>query len=170
MKLRLDRYALSKSSTVGFLWEMGRWGQQTLLCATLEDRVRRPGEKIAGKTAIPDGTYDIRLRRVGGMVRDYDKRYGHVGHDGMLWLQDVDSFEWVYLHVGNTDKHSAGCILVGNAANVAQGTIQHSVLAYERIYPRLYLYANKGDLTIEVGYSEDLTRRHIKQWQKEEDE
>lgn len=56
MELKLNRIFLSSSATIGELW-----ANNTHLCDTLEDRVRPEGEKIYGKTAIPEGTYEMVL-------------------------------------------------------------------------------------------------------------
>ena len=51
----------------------------------------------------------------------------------MLHLKDVPGFEGVMIHVGNTDRDTAGCILVGDMA-IASGELGQSVVAYRRIY------------------------------------
>ena len=56
----------------------------------------------------------------------------------MLWLQNVPDFEYIYIHTGNTDHDSAGCILVGyaNYLNIDErGSVGMSVDAYKDIYP-----------------------------------
>lgn len=100
-------------------------------CETLEDEKRET--KVKAETAIPAGIYDIRLRADGGMHAKYADRYNF--HRGMLWLQSVPGFEWVYIHTGNTDDHTEGCILVG-AVNTAEG-IGRSVESYSKIYPQI---------------------------------
>lgn len=79
-------------------------------CYTLEDEVRQV--KVPGETAIPPGTYDVLPRTEGGMHPRYAERYGDL-HVGMAHLQDVPDFQYVYIHTGNTDDHTDGCLLVG---------------------------------------------------------
>jgi hypothetical protein len=88
--------------------------------------------KVPGETRIPAGTYQIKLRPEGGMNAKYAARFP-ADHRGMLWLQDVPGFEWVYIHIGNTDDDTLGCILVGDTANI-EGTLARSEQAYRRIY------------------------------------
>ena len=52
MKLVLQRKWATEVSTIGELSIDGKWE-----CYVLEDVVRPAGVKIAGKTAIPAGTY-----------------------------------------------------------------------------------------------------------------
>ncbi len=114
---------------------------------TLEDEYR--AEKVLGETRVDAGEYRIRLRREGGMVKRYDKRFAPF-HDGMLWLQDVPRFEWVYMHVGNTDDHTDGCILVGMARGAGM-TIVRSAVAYTAIYKAVWEYAEADDLSILIN-------------------
>jgi len=58
----------------------------------------------------------------------------------MLHLQSVPSFEWVYLHIGNTDDDSLGCPLVGRVPNTSSGgefRVYESTAAYRELYPKL---------------------------------
>ena len=69
-------------------------------------------------------------------------------HQGMLWLQDVPNFEWIYIHPGNDHTHSEGCILVGNGVreNVTRtGFLSESVPAYERLYKEIIDSLQQGD-------------------------
>ena len=73
----------------------------------------------------------------------------------MLWLQDVVGFEWIYIHVGNKDDDSEGCILVGNGqiSNVEErGQVTSSVAAYKRLYSKIVEALSDGQdvwITIE---------------------
>lgn len=113
------------------------WGELyldgELLCYTLEDEKR--AVKVWGETRIPAGKYEIQLRKVGGHHARYAKRFGF--HKGMLHLQGVPNFKWILIHIGNTDKDTAGCILVGTKV-VKQNNrfvLWNSRDAYCKIYP-----------------------------------
>ena len=59
----------------------------------------------------------------------------------MLHVLDVPNFEYILIHCGNTDEHTAGCLLVGDSQENNQiqenGFIGKSTQAYKRIYPRI---------------------------------
>ena len=143
MKLHLKRFATDGDSTIGILRLDGQ-----AAFFTLEDE--RRAVKVASETRIPAGTYQIHVRNEGGMIKRYRRRFQW--HRGMLWLQDVPGFQYIYIHVGNTDGDTAGCILVGYAANmksIAGGmSIGQSVKAYRRLYETVYDAAEAGDLEI----------------------
>jgi hypothetical protein len=129
----LERISSGKESTIGILYSWPEGGKKTFLGFTLEDQYRNI--KVADETRIPAGTFRVKLRNDGAMTKTYAEKYTF--HKGMLHLQDVPNFSWVYLHVGNTDKHTSGCILVGDGAvqNITQpGKVTESVAAYTRIY------------------------------------
>lgn len=109
-------------------------------CFALEDE--RRDIKVAGETRIPPGLYQIKLRPAGGMHERYKARFDD--HHGMLWLQNVPGFEWVYIHIGNTDDETAGCILVGDQA-FANLMLGQSVAAYRRVYRRCSLALLAGE-------------------------
>ena len=129
MKLRVVRYKSSDDFTLGML--LDETNGKHFLCYTLEDEHRT--EKVKGETRIPAGTYKITLRTVGGFHTRYAAKYGDM-HKGMLWVRDVPGFEYILIHTGNTDEHTAGCLLVGSTSDT-KGFIGGSVTAYKNIYP-----------------------------------
>lgn len=124
MIVTVQRDVLSPNSTIGHLRVMSKD------CFTLEDPVRQI--KLHGRTAIPAGQYVLKLRTEGGMDLRYAARFGN-WHKGMLWLQDVPHFEYVYLHIGNTPEDTEGCILLGST--VGRDRIGNSEIAYREVYP-----------------------------------
>lgn len=145
MKLLLERIVSDDKSTGGILFVDGNF-----FCHTCEDA---PHEiKIPGETRIPAGNYAIKLRNVGGMTVKYKAHFPEL-HEGMLWLQDVEGFEWIYIHIGNRAKHSEGCILVGEGASSdpdGEKWVTHSGNAYERLYRDVVAAARDSELSIEI--------------------
>ena len=79
----------------------------------LEDEYR--DGKVMGETCIPEGTYDVKPRTEGGFHNRYTAKYGDF-HKGMLHVQDVPNFEFILIHTGNTDEHTAGRLLLGETS------------------------------------------------------
>lgn len=153
MRLELLRISSQKDSTSGILFDISN-GQRKFLCYTLEDEFRPVEKKVDEETRIPAGEYRITLRNVGGFHKRYTEKYGKM-HKGMLWLRDVPGFEYILIHTGNTDEHTAGCILVGDTQtqNITKknGFIGSSVAAYKRIYPGIAAELEAGEIvTINV--------------------
>ena len=146
MELEVIRFSSGTDSTNGILLEViqqgneidGIFKQKKFLAYTLEDEYRN--EKVYGETRIPNGTFRVGLRKVGGYHAKYSKRFPHI-HIGMLHVLDVPGFEYILIHCGNTDEHTAGCLLVGDSQENNQitkdGFIGKSTQAYKRIYPRI---------------------------------
>ena len=91
------------------------------------------------ETRIPAGEYELKLRTVGGYHERYVKKYGSF-HKGMIHVQDVPNFKYILWHTGNTDEHTAGCLLLGDTSqqNISkEGFIGASTAAYKRIYPNI---------------------------------
>ena len=143
MNLTLYRVARDADSTAGVLFRDG--GSE---CFTLEDEKRL--QKVPGETRIPAGRYRVLARDAGGMVQRYRKRFKW--HRGMLWLQDVPGFEWIYFHVGNDDDDTDGCILVGERATITPGAmaVWHSASAYSVFYQDVIAAAEAGDLWVDI--------------------
>lgn len=106
--LKMQRLVSSADTTIGLIESEKHQG------FTCEDEYRR--DKVPGQTRIPQGIYEIKMRTEGGMIQKYQQRYDN--HPGMLWLQNVEGFQYVYIHTGNTHQHSEGCILVGYGASL----------------------------------------------------
>lgn len=91
--------------TIGKLYIDGAY-----FCDTLEDTVRK--EKIAGKTAIPAGTYKVK--------KTYSPRF----NKQLPEILDVLGFIGVRIHAGNTAKDTDGCLLLG--LNKTKGSVLNS--------------------------------------------
>lgn len=119
MELHLKRIARKKGYTIGRLTEGG-----SLVCDTLEPEWRdvgwgRPGKKVDGKTAIPEGRYPV--------VVTWSERFG-------LWLPllvGVPGFKGIRIHAGNTADDTRGCILVGE--NRRKGMVVNSRIWLHRL-------------------------------------
>lgn len=134
--LDLLRYLHGPNHTIGLLLL-----QRAFFCYSLEDQFRRT--KVAGETRIPPGRYRIVLRTDDTPTnRRYAERFDDE-HHGMLWLQGVPGFEYVYIHIGNTDEDTEGCILVGDQAYPDR--LGLSTPAYLRLYRKLATKIMAGD-------------------------
>lgn len=123
MELTLTRTAKRKAYTIGRLEIDGAF-----FCNTLEPTWRdigpeRPGHKVPGHTAIPEGRYPV--------VVTYSPRFDR----WLPLLLHVPMFEGVRIHAGNTAEDTAGCILVG--VNARPGMVLDSQLWLRQLLKRL---------------------------------
>ena len=96
MELTLKRIALKERYTIGKLYVNGVYE-----CDTLEDKVRdlTKEEKVYGKTAIPNGRYNITL---GVQSPRFSKKSAYQFCAGYLpRLLNVPNFDGVLIHIGN---------------------------------------------------------------------
>ncbi len=134
MELHLLRISTGDESTLGTMYRIDE--DREFRCFTMEDQPNEP--KVPGETRIPEGRYIIGLRTEGGMTKRYAKKFDW--HRGMLWLREVPGFQFVYIHYGNYEKDTDGCILTGDGAqsNVLEdGMVMSSVAAYTRLYAEI---------------------------------
>lgn len=137
MELKLNRIFLSSSATIGELW-----ANNTHLCDTLEDRVRPEGEKIYGKTAIPEGTYE--------MVLSYSPRFKKI----LPEILNVPNFTGIRIHCGNSSADSSGCVLVGTWDGEKEDWISDSKIAFNELMSLLQKAAdNKEKVAITINNS-----------------
>ena len=133
MKLTVVRTQFGTDATNGILLIDGIFE-----CFTLEDQYQ--AVKVMHETCIPEGTYDIKFRTVGGFDAKYKKKYGK-SHFGMLHLQDVPNFTYILIHGGNTDEHTSGCLIVGETQQdldiSKDGFISRSQVAYKKLYDKV---------------------------------
>jgi hypothetical protein len=112
LELLNTRISSGDEATLGTLFDVTE--EPKFLCYVLEDQFNEP--KIPGETRIPAGRYEIEFRDEGGMVK------------------------FIYIHVGNKDDDTDGCLLVGDGqvSNVIErGTVTTSVAAYRRLYEKI---------------------------------
>ena len=128
MKLKLERSVYSTKSTIGKLYI-----DNVFFCHTLEDVVRPDGIKIYGETAIPDLTYDVTL----SFSNRFKKLMPLVYNTERLTVEDGAGvkFSGIRIHSGNNDKHTLGCILVGET--VAKDFVGRSRIAFNKLMDRL---------------------------------
>lgn len=123
MEITLTRIARRKTYTIGRLAIDGEY-----FCDTLEPTWRdigwgRPGKKIAGKTAIPEGRYPVAVT--------FSPRFGR----WLPLLLHVPLFEGIRIHAGNTANDTGGCILPG--LNKKKGQVIDSRIWEHRLVRRL---------------------------------
>ena len=62
---------------------------------------------------------------------------------------NVPNFEYILIHIGNDDSHSAGCLLIGDSQEnniiIKDGCIGKSGNAYKRIYTKIAKALENGE-------------------------
>lgn len=143
MEIKVKRItSIDYPYTIGKMYIDGEY-----FCDTLEDRVRDinkngkfdNGEvKVAGETAIPYGRYQVVVTMSPKFKRELPR------------LLNVPNFEGILIHRGNTDKDSAGCLLLGE--NKVKGKVINSTPYEQKLVSILKDVQNKGEeiwITIE---------------------
>lgn len=134
MELTLNRIFLGSSATIGELLINDKH-----LCDTLEDRVRPEGEKVYGKTAIPEGTYEVKLT--------HSPRFKKI----LPEILNVPNFSGIRIHTGNSSKDTEGCILVGTWDGEKEDWVGNSRIAFDELMSLLEEATNnKEKITITV--------------------
>lgn len=148
MKILVDRKWKKEDYTIGKLYVDG-----VFFSNTLEDKDRSltssmsleeiKKSKKAGETAIPTGTYKVRMDIVSPK---YSKSSWYVkNYNGarMPRLKDVPGYDGVLIHAGNTAKDTEGCILVGK--NDVKGMVTKSKDYFLKLYNIMYTAYKKGE-------------------------
>ena len=144
MKAKIIRVAEGKQSTLSQLYIDG-----IFQCYLLEDKIR--AIKIPKQTAITEGNYTLRLNTWGGMNAEYRQKFPKL-HKGMIEINGLPNFSFVYIHIGNNYKQTAGCPLSGFGFELVNGDYQvlRSNDAYKMIYPKLLAIAESNDKSISI--------------------
>ncbi len=99
-------------------------------------------------TAIPRGTYEVTLD-VYSPKFGSKSFYKEVCNGKVPRLLNVKGFDGVLIHAGNTDKDSAGCLLVG--MNLEKGKVLKSQETFRELYKLLKDVHDKGEkITIKI--------------------
>lgn len=128
MTLRLLREPSANGATLGVLFL-----DRMFFGFTLEDVERT--EKIPGQTAIPLGTYAVKLT--------YSPRFSRL----LPEVLNVPNFIGVRIHAGNKASDTEGCILVGDQRGDAW--VGSSQVAMARLMTRLAQATDPIALAIE---------------------
>lgn len=129
MKLVLNRLLKTNTFTIGELLINDKYQ-----CDILEDKVRL-NEKVYGKTAIPAGTYEIKMT--------YSPKFKCV----MPLLLNVPGFEGIRIHSGNSSKDTLGCLITGKWNN-GNDWISNSKEEYNKLFKLLIDCKDKITITI----------------------
>ena len=157
MELEVLRFSSQADSTSGALFDVVN-GKRSFLCYTIEDEQR--DVKVWGETRIPAGRYKLSLRKEGGFHSRYQAKYGDM-HKGMIHVNDVPGFEFILWHTGNTDEHTAGCLIIGDSqeSNLVKkdGFVGSSVVAYKKVYPYVAAAIENEDTYVTyIDYDGDI--------------
>lgn len=135
MELKLNRIFLGSSATIGELLVNDKH-----LCDTLEDRVRPEGEKVYGKTAIPEGTYEVKLT--------HSPRFKKI----LPEILNVPNFSGIRIHSLNKAEESEGCIGVGEWNGKDTNWISNSRKTFDKLFKLLETAnKNKEKITITIN-------------------
>lgn len=150
MELKLKRIARKETYTIGRLYVDG-----VRFCDTIEDKDRGLRQdlplsvnikrKVKNETAIPVGRYRVTLGVKSPKMSQrpaYDFCKGYVPR-----LINVPAFDGILIHIGNTARDSAGCILVGE--NKVVGKVINSTDTFKRLYAVLKAAEDSIYITIE---------------------
>lgn len=135
LNYELHRIFHNEKYTIGKLYENGVY-----ICDTIEDTIRDynkdgdlndPGEgKVYGKTAIPFGTYEIKVT-----MSPKFKRF-------LPRLLNVKHFEGILIHNGKNENSSSGCIIVGE--NKIKGEVINSTYWMNKITDNMLKVQKQG--------------------------
>lgn len=133
--------------TIGHLYD----GDGKYICDTIEDTDRGLRNdmtaeavlrfKVKAKTAIPTGTYALTIDVVSPKF-SLKKYYMDYCCGKVPRILNVPGFEGILMHMGSSERSSAGCVIVGY--NTVKGRVTNSQAAYERLYRILQRYRQQG--------------------------
>ena len=150
MELKLNRIFLGNDFTIGELYVNDKY-----LMDTLEDKVRelpatcpytpkyqncKCKEKVYAETAIPAGTYKVKLT--------YSNKYKKI----MPEICNVPHFLGIRIHSGNKSADSSGCVIVGEWDGKTPDWVSNSRVNYNKLYDLLKSASDKKeDINITIN-------------------
>ena len=178
MKILIKRTYLREDCTVGCLQVMlsGEYESELLdatamkphplggawltLCDTLEPHAiawedkpligQHRGKRIVGKTAIPEGTYRIRLRA----SKTYKRRLPH--------LLAVPEFKSIVLRTGKTVEQTRGDILIGRVSRTEPFHLENSRPTFSLLYNLIAEALDQGEaVTLVVRSPKGWTHHYV---------
>lgn len=143
MELLLNRRWKKDTYTIGEMFVNG-----VKFSETCEDKDRGlkdsmseweiKSKKIYGKTAIPTGTYELKMTYSPKFAnRPFAKKYG----GKVVEIMNVKGYQGARIHPFNTAEESLGCIAVGR--NLEKGKVLQSTIYYTKLLETYLLPAFK---------------------------
>lgn len=152
MKILIDRKWKKEDYTIGKLYIDGVFFSNTLedrdrgLASTMSiEEIKK--KKKAGGTAIPTGTYKVRMDISSPRFSKSNWYIKNCNGAKMPRLKDVPGYDGVLVHCGNTAKDTEGCILVGK--NDVKGMVTKSKDYFLKLYNIMYTAYKKSE-SIEI--------------------
>lgn len=144
-ELLLQRLYRDAKSSIGYMMDLT---EKLLLGFTCEDEKREV--KVAKETRIWAGRYRIVIQEVvTDKTKDYRERYSWF--DKHIMVEGVKDFQGIYIHIGNSEKDTDGCLLMGDllgnlaVAKYADGKpVGESTVCFERFYKKYYPLLKAG--------------------------
>lgn len=160
-------------------WTIGRtYIYDQLFGFVLEDEIRVT--KVKGETAIWYGRYPLGLRvspkfsrwflwsdKAGRLIpnpacnknfnnkSEYNalyNKYDDWKEHLLIWIMNVDQFEYVLIHWGNVDRETDACLLVGAGLGIIGGreAVTFSQIHYMDLYEKVFPIIRKGNQFINI--------------------
>lgn len=153
MKLLVDRKWKKEAYTIGRLYIDG-----VFFCNTLEDKDRGlkqtdslaiiQSKKVYGETAIPIGTYNIRMD-IKSPKYSLLSWYKNLCKGFMPRLENVPGWSGILIHPLNSPDQTLGCLGVGK--NTQVGKLTDSKNTFAKLYKKMKAAYDKGEkITIEI--------------------
>ena len=111
---------------------------------TLEDEPR--AVKVKGETRIPAGLYVLKIRKEDTpLTIKHRTTYGS-WFKFHIEITNVAGFGGIYIHAGNDETHTDGCLLLGDALDlsVESKPLTKSMVAVKRFYEIAYPVIESG--------------------------
>lgn len=128
--ITLKRLFQGSDSTLGALY----LSKEKPTCFIIEDEHR--DVKVKGETRIDAGVYEvIKKTDVTPLTEKYRKKFDWF--DFHLELQNVPRHKYIYIHIGNYEKNTDGCLLTNfDGKMLATGEYQggRSTDAFKKVY------------------------------------
>lgn len=149
----VQRYSDDGDSTLGLLFKVIGTPQGNRLhyvADTLEDEFREV--KVGGETRIPAGRYELKIRKEETPLTlrhrtSYNRGFKMPWFKYHIEITGIPNFKYVYVHAGNTDDHTDGCLLLGLGSQNINGvqSINNSILACKAWYGEVYDELERGE-------------------------
>ena len=145
VKCRLDRYLSDDKTTFGKFYV-----SDELICYIVEDQYN--AKKVWGETRIPAGDFEISYRYEGSFHQRYKTKFKDI-HKGILCVHNAPDwklivgdtvFQYILIHLGNSEKDTAGCLLPNTTVNEDTMRGSNSTGAYRKLYPTIANHLDEG--------------------------